>query len=170
MESEEPGGNSSRIDRREALKRAALVTGAAWAAPVLTSLRTPAFAQYGVPCEEDCVYVAHFEPPGFSCSACEPICPGGNCGDCRGPACARITSVTCETSPEFFRDVLTVCTDCQLDTTRDEIVFWEVPEGCHQGVWTIDPNDSRCARADFPVGHDVCAGPAKVELHFRCSC
>jgi hypothetical protein len=159
---------ASTMKRRDMLKRAAVAGGVAWAAPVLTSVRTPAFAQYGEPCEEDCVYVAHFEPRDFACSACQGICTSTSCGDCGGPACARITSVTCATSPESTLDVLRVCTDCQLDTTRDEIVFWEVPEGCHQGVWTIDPDDSSCSRTEFPVGHDVCAGPAKVELHFRC--
>lgn len=38
------------LSRRDILKRAAVVGGVAWTAPVLSSLRTPAFAQYPGPC------------------------------------------------------------------------------------------------------------------------
>lgn len=115
MDRDERGGSPSRINRREALKRAAAVTGVAWAAPVLTSLRTPAFAQYG-PCEENCAYVAVITQRNgtFSCSECPqspPPRPGcALCGEqtCAGPACARVTSITDEGTH------VRVCFDCDV--------------------------------------------------------
>lgn len=55
-----------RINRREALKRGAVVTGAAWATPILTSIRTPAFAQASPP------------PPPGTCA--DAILSGGPIG------------------------------------------------------------------------------------------
>ena len=43
-----------RISRRKALKRVAAGTAVAWSAPVLTSLQTPAFAQYPRNCDWTC--------------------------------------------------------------------------------------------------------------------
>jgi hypothetical protein len=37
-----------RISRRRMIKRVGLATGLAWSAPILSSVRTPAFAQYSV--------------------------------------------------------------------------------------------------------------------------
>jgi hypothetical protein len=103
----------SKINRREMLKRAAVAGGVAWAAPVLTSLRTPAFAQYGDPCEEDCIYVVHIECVGgnCTCSECEGNCGGFECNPpnkCQGSGCARVTSI----SKEGGQTV--ICTDCEL--------------------------------------------------------
>jgi len=48
MDKEKPEGWAlERISRRRAVKRVAAGAAAAWSAPVLTSLSTPAFAQYG---------------------------------------------------------------------------------------------------------------------------
>jgi hypothetical protein len=108
------GGDSpSRINRREALKRTAIATGVAWSAPILTSIRTPAFAQYGVPCEEGCFYVAVITHRNgvFTCSECtgsEGPCSECVFEDCAGPACPRITSITDDGTN------VTVCVDCDL--------------------------------------------------------
>lgn len=48
MDQRSPGRS---ITRRTMLKRIGAGTAIAWSAPILTSLRTPAFAQYGEVCE-----------------------------------------------------------------------------------------------------------------------
>ena len=45
----EPKRSQERISRRRMLKRIGAGTAIAWSAPVLSSLRTPAFAQYAGP-------------------------------------------------------------------------------------------------------------------------
>jgi hypothetical protein len=72
-----PDRNSSApqdvISRRRALKRIGAGAAIAWSAPVLTSIRIPAFAQYGgSPCE-----------PGQVCTPdCDDLrpCQSGSCG------------------------------------------------------------------------------------------
>jgi hypothetical protein len=86
----EDGWSLERISRRKALKRVAAGTAIAWSAPVLTSLRTPAFAQYG-PCTE-------------ACSQCEF---GQNCGS--GCACVGV--------PDCFCSDLGFCTDTPVCAT-----------------------------------------------------
>jgi len=70
-EIERPDG----ISRRRMLKRVGAGAAIAWAAPVLTSLRMPAFAA-GSPAANTC-------DPGQGCQpACDALrqCRGGNCG------------------------------------------------------------------------------------------
>jgi len=159
----------SRIDRREALKRAALVTGAAWAAPVLTSLRTPAFAQYGVPCETGCTYGIHLEDPSFACSECEGnICHGVLCGDCAGPSCARITSISRQPNPTSTGIDIRFCTDCTLEHPPGSgyCVRCTDPSDCTCGNWRIDPTDPRCGLVDDTFRH--CPN-REIEIYFRCA-
>jgi hypothetical protein len=59
-------GFEDRISRRKALKRVAAGAGVAWSAPILTSLRTPAFAQYG-PCSPGCDPCQFGELCGTTC-------------------------------------------------------------------------------------------------------
>jgi hypothetical protein len=158
------GGDSpNRINRREALKRTAIATGVAWSAPILTSLRTPAFAQYGVPCEEGCTYVIHLEAPSYACSECEGnICFGNTCGDCAGPSCARITSISQQGS------IIRFCTDCTLDPS---VFRWEArcPDlsDCTGGNWRIDPSDPRCGIVDH---HWIGSCPDhEIEINFSCA-
>lgn len=55
----EPSTQNRDLTRREVLRRAAIVVGGAWAAPVIQSISTPAFAQVtpqgpgGCPCIEN---------------------------------------------------------------------------------------------------------------------
>lgn len=48
----EPEGSGSRISRRRMLKRIGAGAVVAWSAPIISSLRTPAFAQYPTVCPE----------------------------------------------------------------------------------------------------------------------
>lgn len=159
-----------RINRREALKRTAIATGIAWSAPILTSIRTPAFAQYGAPCEEGCTYVAHFDLPSVACSPCQDVCRG-DCAQyqnpCTGPACARITSVTCLVDdPTPGANFLRVCTDCE-QLTGDLVACISVPEDCTCVGGTVDPSDPSCARYDL-IFTDACER-AQVNVSFSCS-
>jgi hypothetical protein len=66
---------TNRISRRRMLKRIGAGAAVAWSAPILSSLRTPAFAQYEAP---ECIgqTCASFTP----CSSANPDCV---CVDCR---------------------------------------------------------------------------------------
>jgi hypothetical protein len=161
----------NRINRREALKRAAIATGVAWSAPVLISLRTPAFAQYGPPCEEGCGYGFHTEHPSFACSECEGnICHGQAClHDCAGPACARVVSISPGQPPDGR--TLRFCTDCTLDPGEGPFDnLWCArcpdPSDCTCGGWSIDPSDPRCGLVD-----DIFAPcpNREIEIYFRCA-
>jgi hypothetical protein len=101
------------ISRRRALKRIGAGAAIAWSAPILTSLKTPAFAQSGphpecvgascgnfIPCSgqnPDCVCVdtdqGGFCVPGSTPCAGLPLCPGGNSSECPSSdfVCARNT-------------------------------------------------------------------------------
>jgi hypothetical protein len=77
MEEERQEG---QISRRRMLKRVGAGAAVAWAAPVLTSLSSPAFAQYG------------------ACRNCEP---GGSCAnqpDCAPPGSGEFCG--CDWTPE----------------------------------------------------------------------
>jgi hypothetical protein len=70
----------TRLTRRDVLRRGALVGGGLlWAAPVIQSIRTPAYA--GSPDYEACCQCAN-PPPfpavfrGFTCSDCAQYCAG----------------------------------------------------------------------------------------------
>jgi hypothetical protein len=93
----------SKLSRRRMLKRIGAGAAVAWSAPVLSSLRTPAFAQYPPPhpeCNEatcetfvpcsganpDCVCVDTDRGgtcvPGSTQCAGLPLCPGGTSAEC----------------------------------------------------------------------------------------
>lgn len=73
MDQRSPGRS---ISRRTMLKRIGAGTAIAWSAPILTSLRTPAFAQYG----EVCQLCGCLEEPGAI------VCGQAGGDDC---VCAR---------------------------------------------------------------------------------
>jgi hypothetical protein len=102
---------SKGISRRSMLKRVGAGAAVAWSAPILTSLRAPAFAQgtpvcepgcpacqFGLPCGESCacvgVPVDCFCSDTGICQSDQPICrqdsdcdvwcgePGGRCAPC----------------------------------------------------------------------------------------
>lgn len=166
MDARERDSSPNRIDRREALKRGAIVTGAAWTAPVLLSMRSPAFAQYPPGCEEGCRYVIQLQdPPPYTCGPCvtDPGCAHSCTGDdfCSGPSCARVTSIELEDG--FVR----FCTDCQLQggETVCETCPGGVPCAC-SGPYPIDPNDPRCGRVF--VGQFQCERK-DITIYFRCA-
>lgn len=109
------------ISRRSMLKRIGAGAAVAWTAPVLTSLRTPAFAQqyvcpggcpqcqFGQPCLTDCACVGipdecicanvgictSPDPICRTDADCEAFCPGGRCAKCIfDPSCVE-TSCWC---------------------------------------------------------------------------
>jgi hypothetical protein len=115
MNPEEPLEVSDGISRRKVLKRIGAGAAIAWSAPILTSIRTPAFAQYPecAPCDAGqtcsaCPFLAScmansnnqcwqkFDGSGCTCRGfvafCgdTPLCPGGQ-ADCDaapgGPWC-----------------------------------------------------------------------------------
>jgi hypothetical protein len=76
MDHPESSDYEGRISRRKALKRIGAGAAIAWSAPIMTSLRTPAFAQGS--------------PPG--CRDCAPL-------DCNNPRyCAPLGTGCCEES------------------------------------------------------------------------
>jgi hypothetical protein len=105
------------ISRRRMLKRIGAGAAVAWTAPIITSLTTPAFAQYAVcdcisdPCFNEC------GPPGAGClcaqtteSDCDcfiPVCnePCGSSSDC---GTGRRCVVTCCDPPS--------CADLCIDS------------------------------------------------------
>lgn len=80
------------LSRRDVLKRAAVVGAVAWSAPVISSLRTPAFAQYppggpcgctaGEPrtCQGDVVIDCPDTPTAFTCFCWTRVEGGTVCG------------------------------------------------------------------------------------------
>lgn len=62
------------ISRREVLQRGAMVTGAAWTAPILHSLTVPAYAQVSPgPCDPNCNHAVELtRNPDASYSCQEP--------------------------------------------------------------------------------------------------
>jgi hypothetical protein len=68
--------------RRDLLKRGAVAGAIAWSAPVILSLRTPAFAQGSPPIRSCCQCVTGgdtnepCESDGFTCESCVRFCEG----------------------------------------------------------------------------------------------
>jgi hypothetical protein len=119
------------VSRRSALKRLGAGAAVAWTAPVLMSIRTPAFAQtaacasgcpecqFGAPClncgacvgiPTDCICAdtGICTSPDPICSTdadCESWCPGGRCAPCIfDPACVK-TSCWCPCGPGLSRNI-----------------------------------------------------------------
>lgn len=78
----EPEGMTSRgLSRRDLLKRGAVVGGLMWTAPVIQSIRTPAYAQpYPIRTCCQCVTGGDTNEPcesnGFTCESCVRFCEG----------------------------------------------------------------------------------------------
>jgi hypothetical protein len=68
-------GPTEGISRRKMLKRIGAGAAVAWSAPILTSIRTPAFAQYDNPCPDTGCPGELFEP----CTGNPPGCQTGSC-------------------------------------------------------------------------------------------
>jgi hypothetical protein len=114
--------DKSSISRRRLLKRLGAGTVVAWSAPILTSVRTPAFAQYPTVCdcsESDCVPpVQHFEHCGplLQCDCWRLKGGGCVCAD-HGAGCSSqgCDNVPC---PPGFVCVFSCCIDFGQGTDR----------------------------------------------------
>jgi hypothetical protein len=165
------GDRPSRINRREALKRTAIATGVAWSAPILTSLRTPAYAQYPPGpdrCEEGCTYVILITNLNgtFTCSECtgsEDQCSACPTRTCAGPACARVVSIT-ETD-----NTVRVCLDCEASSFEDpeDFFIYRCLDGTFCGGARAFYDDPRCVQLPKQDFHG-CQGNEQWELQFQC--
>jgi hypothetical protein len=146
MDKEKPEGWAlERISRRKALKRVAAGAAVAWSAPVLTSLSSPAYAQYGacatcppfscldpIVCSTVCFCAPH-EPTG----ACVCWAPVGICsGDAANPD-------ICDTDAE-----------CEPITGPGSKCLTLAPGTCAAGGCAAEA-DSFCAQ---PCSTDASAG------------
>lgn len=81
-----PRKGHQSVTRREVLRRAAIVGGAAWAAPVIQSISTPAFAQVTPRCISGCFWVK-WDPT-------EPCVDAGGQGSITCPNCLTDEGLT----------------------------------------------------------------------------
>ena len=95
----EPENRAGDISRRRMLKRIGAGAAIAWSAPVLTSLRIPAFAQAGSPVCQDC-----------ACFAAAGPCPGNP--DC---LCDRTMEGTCVCDQELGLGDCTTTAQCEAE-------------------------------------------------------
>jgi hypothetical protein len=100
------------ISRRKMLKRIGAGAAIAWSAPILTSIKTPAFAQYGGGCPE-C-------DSGQTCSACPFItaCGGSDSNQCWQSSPDNGGGCTCGAFVAFCGDT-PLCPGGQSDCDRD---------------------------------------------------
>jgi hypothetical protein len=96
------------LSRRDLLKRGAVAGAVAWSAPVVLSLRTPAYAQ-GSPFHACCQCNQPFPWPalvdGVTCEQCQEFCNGhgGVKRYQRGSICSAENAV-CDQRPECPQD------------------------------------------------------------------
>jgi hypothetical protein len=144
----EGGSTSSRISRREALKKGALLTGMAWTTPVIVS-QTPAFAQVSPgPCFFTCTYKVWFDYPSLGCVEPRRCDTCNGCSQCEEPSCSRITSV--QSLPDGG---VRFCADCELFADPDLGGCWHCTDYLHyegNRHWAKDPADGRCATVAPP--------------------
>jgi hypothetical protein len=100
------------ISRRRALKRIGAGATVAWSVPILTSIRTPAFAQYDNPCPDTGCPGENFEP----CTGNPPGCQFGSCYE-RERGCFKIEDVegNCHCAQNMSCDCAKYCersSDC----------------------------------------------------------
>lgn len=151
--------SGKKISRRGALKRAALATEAAWAAPFLQSMTVPAYAQVSPgPCDPNCSHGVHLtrnpdgsyscqEPPGFqTCTGTPGTCPG----------CARIVSAQ-EIAPGQIR----VCLNCR----PIQIVFCIACPTCVCSEGSPDANNCVEVTNESPD-----CFPEAFDFYFHCLC
>jgi hypothetical protein len=109
-EKEDPKG----LTRRDLLKRGAVAGAVAWSAPVILSLRAPAFAQGTPPIRSCCQCVTGgetnepCESDGFTCESCIRFCVGkggvlkyavGEGCSCILGVCRGFEDLPCEQQP-----------------------------------------------------------------------
>lgn len=106
----------NRISRRRMLKRVGAGAAIAWSAPILSSLRTPAFANYNDRCPETC---DNCPPQGCGedergACFCFPPIEGGNCVCVSPRFCNAVT--LCNTTAECPGDEVCVASCCPPTT------------------------------------------------------
>ena len=111
------------ISRRRLLKRIGAGAAVAWTAPILTSVRTPAFAQGSAPvCAPGCPE-CQFGAPCMTQCACVGIpreCFCSNVGACNGgmPICQKDSDCTPVTGPGSR------CAQCVFDPACTQSSCW----------------------------------------------
>ena len=132
------------ISRRKLLKRIGTGAAVAWSAPILTSIRTPAFAQGSAPvCAPGCP-ACQFGAPCMTGCACVGIpvdCFCSNSGACQSgmPICTKDSDCTQFTGPG------SKCAQCVFDPSCTQSSCWgpcpggelRVPRG--RGIRVIRP-------------------------------
>jgi hypothetical protein len=83
-----------RISRRRMLKRLGAGAAVAWSAPILTSLRTPAFAQYGARCAPTNAFCGNTDPECGGTSGCPDT--GGRCAVADDGSCVCWCTAVCQ--------------------------------------------------------------------------
>jgi hypothetical protein len=128
-------GASGGVSRRRMLKRIGAGAAVAWSAPILTSIRTPAFAQYDNPCPDTGCPDEDFEP----CTGDPPGCQTGSCTEDLG--CFKLTDAEgrCHCVQNIFCSCITGCFSsdqcppnwfCFLNTGCGEVCVPCCGEGC----------------------------------------
>jgi hypothetical protein len=110
MKPEESEILSEGISRRRMLKRIGAGAAVAWTAPVLTSMRTPAFAQGYGGCPDSCAN-GDFGP----CSPDQPGCSSGGCTGGLGCFAQHDVEGNCHCAQNIFCTCVSACnssSDC----------------------------------------------------------
>jgi len=119
------------ISRRKMLKRIGAGAAVAWSAPILTSMATPAFAQYENPC-----------PP--------ESCPGNPCqtGQCtQGLGCFTFGPDT-EGNSHCYQNIFCSCVvPCQISADCGPRQFCQENTGCGAGGVCLDCCGEGCRDA-----------------------
>jgi hypothetical protein len=133
------------LSRRDVLKRAAVAGVVAWSAPVISSLRTPAFAQYGG-CEAPS---CNFGEP-CDCGACaaRPVldpCLCSALGFCTSDTPVCQTDADCEA--HFFGVPGSRCVPCGFDPVCCRSSCWNPCDDGGEGAQIGDvPSNVRVIR------------------------
>ena len=141
----------SRISRRGMLKRVGAGAAIAWSAPILSSLRTPAFAQYPTRCQEPCDNC--FDGVGDAPCGTDPV-RGGTC------LCSRTTEGACVCGANDACNEWGTCTtsaDCPSGFVCKPVAC----RGCSR-----EPGEMNCQR---PCGAPLPEGAAAAATGTRMS-
>jgi hypothetical protein len=117
------------ISRRKMLKRVGAGAAVAWTAPVLLTIRTPAYGQASGTCRiQDCSQPHSLCGPGSGCE--------GDCGGQEDQICARMLDDSC------FCGLLPECGFCETDQDCERM--WLPGSRCGPTVNCDCPGDRGC--------------------------
>jgi hypothetical protein len=158
------------ISRREAVRRAAVATGAAWVIPVLQTVNVPAYAQVS-PRECGCEFFPQFvrlEDGNWTCQGRDTrLCPIAESPtpNCVGTGCDRLTLEVLERSPNS--EVVRVCFAPGCNNLFSGIQL-DWPCVCRDAETTPEGNCLRFVAAVEPL----CDPPVfpNIAFGFRCNC